>query len=500
MRRLLSGLLLASLLVVLHGPHLQPVRATPCPDDPAPGIATCMSLIHPLSDRAAQAAAWHPGTTKSGSYTPADLASLYRISPAASSRATIGVVVSGSDPNTAAQLAFYRSFFGLPPCTEASGCFREVGQDGSSRLPATDSHWVAETALDVQAVSAICATCRILLVSANSARASDLGAAAHTAARLGATYLSLSYGSPPSLDDSRINLADYNVPGVTYVAATGDHGYGTPPFPASASNVIAVGGTSAKLVSGTWRQTAWPGSGSGCATSLLGGVTGALLDLLSGKVCSRGRPVSDISALGDDQTGMMFYQGGTWWNGGGTSLATPIIASLFALAGNHMDPQVIYDNAAADPASFVDITSGSNGSCGNVLCNAGAGWDGPTGIGTPAGLAGLSASGTVAAPLAQLSSASSLAGHGRRAVRLRYRLFDAGTGSPIAQARVMVQARHGRGRYTTVRSALTDEGGALTYRARPKRRTTYRVVFAGDVVHLPSTTRAITVSPPRRRP
>jgi len=453
-----------------------------------------MSLAHPLP-RAAQTAAERPGITKSGSYTPSDLASLYRISPVASSHATIGVVVSGHDPNTQAQLAFYRDYFGLPACTSGNGCFREVGQDGSARLPATDSDWVSETALDVQAVSAICSTCRILLVDANSAHARDLAAAAGTAARLGATYLSLSYGSTPSLDDARLNLADYNTKGVTYVAATGDHGYGVPTFPASASNVIAVGGTTAMLVGGTWRQSAWSGSGSGCATSLLGGVTGALQDLLEGKVCANGRPVSDISALGDDRTGMMFYQGGRWWSGAGTSLATPIIASLYALAGNHVDPQAIYDNAAADPASFVDITSGSNGSCGNKLCDAGPGWDGPSGIGTPAGIAGLSSSGTVAAPLSQLSSGSELTRRGRWPARLRYRLFDPGTGSPIAQARVRVQARHGHGRFTTIRTHLTNARGTITHRARPKRRTTYRVVFPGDGVHRPTTSRTIIVKP-----
>ncbi len=505
MRSLLSGLLAGLLILSVgsavtsgpDGPVRQPVRAVPCVSDPPPGVAACMSLVHLLPYGAARAAS-HTGTSKSGSYTPADLASLYRISPVATSRATIGIVVSGHDPSTPAQLAYYRDYFGLPACTRGNGCFREVGQDGSTRLPGTDSNWVSETALDVQAVSAICPTCRILLVDADSAHASDLGAAARTAARLGATYLSLSYGSTRSLDDNRINLADYNTPGVTYVAATGDHGYGVPTFPASASNVIAVGGTTAKLVSGTWRQSAWPGSGSGCANSLLGGVTGALQELLGGRVCANGRPVSDISALGDDQTGMMFYQGGRWWSGAGTSLATPIIASLYALAGNHVDPQAIYDNAAADPASFVDITSGSNGSCANVLCDAGPGWDGPSGIGTPAGLAGLTSSGTVAAPLTQLSTGTSFTRSGRRPVTLRYRLFDRGTGSAIAHVPVRVQARRGHARFATVRSTFTNASGAVVYRARPQRRTTYRVVFAGDGVHRPATSRTITVRPRHR--
>jgi hypothetical protein len=35
--------------------------------------------------------------------------------------------------------------------------------------------------------------------------------------------------------------------------------------------------------------------------------------------------------------------------------------------------------------SLNDVTSGSNGSCGNLLCNSATGWDGPTGLGTPNG-------------------------------------------------------------------------------------------------------------------
>jgi hypothetical protein len=480
-------------------PDLRTVHATPCPADPAPGVATCLSRVGgPLSDRAAVAAAWRSSDNKSGDYTPSDLAGLYDLPAGVTSTATVGVIVAGSDPNTQAQLSYYRDYFHLPACTSANRCFREVGQDGSATLPPTDSGWVTETALDVQAVSAICPTCHLLLVDANGPTASDLGAAARTATRLGATYLSLSYGSAPSFLDSSINLADYNDPDVTYVAATGDNGYGTPTFPASASNVVAAGATSATLVNGTWHQSAWSKSGSGCATSLLGGVTNALSHLLSGTVCASGRPVSDISALGDKDTGMMFYQGGRWWSGGGTSLSAPIIAALYALAGNHTSPQAIYDNAASDPSAFVDITSGSTGSCGSVLCNAGPGWDGPSGIGTPSGLAGMTASGEPAVALSKLASEPELRRTGRWPIVLRYQLRDPVTGV-VAHARVRFQRSTGHG-FRTFRTARTDDGGALVVRVRPRHRTTYRVVFPGDAVHRASISRTVVVRPPHRHP
>jgi hypothetical protein len=75
---------------------------------------------------------------------------------------------------------------------------------------------------------------------------------------------------------------------------------------------------------------------------------------------------------------------------GGTSVASPIIASVYALAGNASTTQgnpgagSIY---ASDPSNLNDVTSGSNGSCGgSALCTAGSGWDGPTGLGTPNGI------------------------------------------------------------------------------------------------------------------
>jgi hypothetical protein len=37
-------------------------------------------------------------------------------------------------------------------------------------------------------------------------------------------------------------------------------------------------------------------------------------------------------------------------------------------------------------SSLNDVTTGSNGHCGAPLCKAGAGWDGPTGLGTPSGI------------------------------------------------------------------------------------------------------------------
>ena len=111
---------------------------------------------------------------------------------------------------------------------------------------------------------------------AGSARSTDLGAAARTAVRLGASYVSMSSGAPDGSQNATLAATYYNATGVTYVAASGDSGYaGGTMFPSTAGNVVAAGGTSAQLVSGRWQQAAWAGTDSGCSSVGLLGVPAA---------------------------------------------------------------------------------------------------------------------------------------------------------------------------------------------------------------------------------
>jgi subtilase family serine protease len=80
------------------------------------------------------------------------------------------------------------------------------------------------------------------------------------------------------------------------------------------------------------------------------------------------------------------YQGSRGWlRFGGTSVSAPIVASVYALAGNAAS--VNYGSFPySRTGSLFDVTTGSNGSCGgSYLCTAKAGYDGPTGLGTPNG-------------------------------------------------------------------------------------------------------------------
>ncbi len=133
-------------------------------------------------------------------------------------------------------------------------------------------------------------------------------------------------------------------------------------------------------------ETAWSGAGSGCTT-----LNTAPADQDPGVTHCSGRAIADISAVADPYTGPAVYAPNrrgpsSWQQYGGTSLSSPIIASVFALAGSTSDyPNDLLYTASA--SSFNDVTSGRNGRC-TYWCTAQPGWDGPTGLGTPNGISG----------------------------------------------------------------------------------------------------------------
>ena len=275
----------------------------------------------------------------------------------------------------------YRAQFGLPTCTTANGCFRKVGQTGG-KTPRANASWSQEISLDLDMASAICPNCHILLVEASSASFANLSAAVDEAARLGATVISNSYGGPEYSSETS-DQSHYNHPGIAITVSSGDGGYGVE-FPAASQYVIAVGGTSLKRASTArgFAETVWSGAGSGCSAYI------AKPSWQKDTGCAR-RTVADVSAIADPNTGVAVYDSyayrgaSGWMVFGGTSVAAPIIASVYALgSGGPGTAQALYSSSA-----FFDVTSGSNGSCGgSYLCTGATGYDGPTGLGTPNGI------------------------------------------------------------------------------------------------------------------
>ena len=343
------------------------------------GYAACLARV--VTDSAGHPMAHKVGANATpAGYGPADIRSAYNLGSASGGGRTVAIVDAYNDPNAEADLATYRSQYGLAACTTANGCFRKVSQTGTTSYPRSDAGWATEISLDLDMVSATCPDCKILLVETRSASFSDLGTGVNYAASQHVSAISNSYGGSDSTESSA-----YNHPGIAITASTGDNGYGVE-SPASYPHVVAVGGTSLTRASGTsrgWSESAWSGAGSGCST------LNANPGWQTGTQCS-GKADADVSAVADPNTGVAVYdstpyQGSSGWQVyGGTSASSPIIASVYTMSGNVSGYPAQY--TWTNRGGLNDVTSGSNGSCSPSLwCHGTTGWDGPTGLGTPNG-------------------------------------------------------------------------------------------------------------------
>jgi len=350
------------------------------------GGPVCYALIR--TDIAqVRASALSPDATPSG-YGPSDLQSAYNIAGASASNgggATVAVMEAADDPNLESDLGTYRAQYGLPACTTGNGCFRKVNGSGQQgNYPPGDTGWGGEASLDVDMVSAVCPNCHILVVESQ-----DLEGAQNVAVSLGARFISNSWGTGDGSGDAGAD-GDFNHSGVVDVASSGDSGYGVS-YPASSQYVVAVGGTSLYRASNSrgWSESTWSGAGAGCSS------WESKPSWQTDSGCGR-RTVADVSAIADPGTGVAFYDtygSGGWGVVGGTSVSSPIIASVFALAGapSSAAASVLYAHSGA----LNDITSGSDGSCSpSYLCTAQPGYDGPTGLGTPNGLGAFNGTGS----------------------------------------------------------------------------------------------------------
>ena len=465
---------------------------------PAPGHAGCLAVRLVPGTPAAQARVVHLRAISHGAkigvekasecheaytascFAPQDLRNAYfpNQQPEApvSPPQTIAIVDAYNDLNAEADLKLYSKEFGLPElpkCTagEVSDCFEKLNQAGEAKnlpFPQTQESretseaecnnegkeaackeaeeadgWAVEISLDIEVSHAICQNCRIVLVEARSSSFPDLEEAEKTAAGVGATEISDSWGGPEQGETpAEDNASPFNHPGIVITAAAGDDGYlgwsaeesserGYVDYPASSPHVVAVGGTRLSLgASNAWAgETVWNGNGAGaggCSVELAAPAWQQSTSDWSSVGCGTGRAVADISADADPYTGVAIYDSTpesptegapSWIPVGGTSLASPIIASVFALAGGaggvEYPAKTLYENQPKLPNALHDVVSGSNGECkkkppfqsdgtsscsateeainsnclGELKCNATPGYDGPTGVGTPEGIA-----------------------------------------------------------------------------------------------------------------
>jgi len=404
------------------GAEVSPAPPITCEDLPVqPGHMTCLSEIGQPITRPFAARTSSTVTPEYTNYSPLwvdDIESIYGLPAYDAATAaqqpgsgpTVAVVLAGMYPNIATDLDHFRTSQGntLGKCDTSDGCLTLMNQEGSTD-PAEQAAeitrvsngtvtypWRAETMLDVEAVSATCPFCKILVVGTNTSSVGDMEDGVRAAVAAGAEYVSMSFGANETPSDV-VRRVFTGIDDVTFLAATGDDGYtssstGGVFYPAASPNVVAVGGTSVtkQRVAGStqWATAAWSGAGSGCSAYEVGTAVQRLLSII-GSACGTSRATADISALADPNTGFAMYlpttnNPGGWMTIGGTSLATPLLAGMYASVGNHTDPLSIYQPAAA--SSITDVISGETTGCASdtdVRCAAGVGWDGPTGLGTP---------------------------------------------------------------------------------------------------------------------
>jgi subtilase family serine protease len=372
---------------------------------PAGGRASCFAIRH-------FGKSGKPGAPTPVSYGAAELQTAYGLTSLAASRGagvTVAIVDAYDDPNAYKDLAQYRATEKLPSiascapsalATSTTPCFAKVNQSGvAGSYPNANTGWAEEISLDVDMVSAVCPKCNILLVEAASNSLANLGVATSTAAGFSPVAIGNSYGASEFSGEESLGQSYYAHPGIAVTASSGDNGYGVE-FPAAAPSVIAVGGTSLRLQGGAWTQTVWSGAGSGCSAYV------AKPSWQHDTGCAR-RTVADVAAVADPNTGVKVYDTFNepgWLVFGGTSASAQIIAGVYGLAGHGAGNASGFYGGGSIPFGspnplLTDVTSGSNGSCTGArgrlpnpslayLCTGITGYDGPTGMGTPLGIAG----------------------------------------------------------------------------------------------------------------
>lgn len=342
-----------------------------------PGKMTCTALIE-KTGIGPDVAGW----------APADIQTRYNLpSSTDGSGQIVGIVDAYDNPNITSDLATYRTEFGL-----GTANFTKYNQNGqTSGYPSGSDNWGVEEDLDVQMVSAACPKCTIYLVEANSSNTSDLETAEATAVKLGAHIVSNSYicygGSCGASESS------YDTPGVVYLAASGDGGYDENGSPEYFPSVVSVGGTVLAKSGSNYSESVWDGAGGGCSNN--GSGAGQTKPSWQKDPSCTYRTDADVAAVAWNVAEYDSYGYGGWITIGGTSVATPLNAGIFALAGNASTQNAgekFWKLKAHKQKKYLHyISTGNDGSCsGSYLCTAGTKqfktYAGPIGWGTPNGI------------------------------------------------------------------------------------------------------------------
>lgn len=357
-------------------------------------------------------------TAKPTGWGAHDLQRALRLTSAPRGKGMVTIIGIGAYPNLESDLNIYRSHYSIRPCTIRNKCLKIANYKGGPALqpsdPRDEEYLAVESALDVQMVSAACATCKITYLGVpvtlhslgflrGFARATETAVRGHTSS------VSISYGFDTNARIDRWRVSEQmRQPGTALFSAAGDYGYMDPRtfqsatggWPQNLRSVVSVGGTSMRAVRGVptgYRQRMWDGAGSGCSPDLAPAYG---QPAWIARACKGRRAVTDVAAVADNLAVYDSYApySGTphgWLTVGGTSASSPFLAGMAARAprvNDALGPNVIY---RAPASAFADVTTGSNGAPSDCardhvwrrLCRSVPGWDGGTGRGIPRGLA-----------------------------------------------------------------------------------------------------------------
>src|SRR6266852_1106508 len=320
-------------------------------------------------------------------YTPAQIKGAYGISGYDGSGQTVAIIDAYAAPTIASDVNQWSVNRGLPTMT--SNQLTQVVAPGTYHHPEAGQKqdpqgWYGEETLDVEAVHGMAPGANIVYVGAPN-NFQDLDAALnHVVDRQLAQIVTNSYGFPTELlppgfiKPYEDTILQGVVEGIGIYFSSGDNsdeslsvGYVTVDWPASSPYVTAVGGTSLAVGAANnylfetgWgtRRSRWnttcssvitwcptpPGVwlyGSGGGVSRLFAEPSYQVGVVQQSVFAAqgrtGRAVPDIAALGDPNTGYLIGQTQTFPDGsaryseyriGGTSLSSPILAGIMALA------------------------------------------------------------------------------------------------------------------------------------------------------------------------
>jgi hypothetical protein len=418
---------------------------TACPQTESAGQASCDALVSSATATSPPANTYGPAQVQAAY----DLQTLYNDDSYSTQGMlqTVAVIGAGYDPTVADDLNEYRSQYGLPACTTTDGCLTVVDQSNQTQDPG----FTSQIAISLDMVSAACPNCHLLLVQAASNTMPDLLTAVDTAVADGASIINEPYTGQEfngeTSDDAQylaslpggveITVPAGNDPPYGYA---GSGGQAATQYPAASPYVTSVGGTNLdQAESGStactiaeggargWCEEAWSGTISGCSQYEPRPVWQSTATGCSGRADNDVAAVASSTESPDDP--MAYYYDGSWGATGGTGTAAAIVAGIYADGGTpaaaaSCDPTVSAAGcAAAYPYEYPGgsyttpgdaypyfsglnpITSGTNAGSVNGapdpctgtitdLCDAGPGWNGITGVGSPAGTESFTAGGS----------------------------------------------------------------------------------------------------------